>query len=48
MTYAVLAPDYPQVLEFITPEQKEICLKYIDDAKKKSALERTQLNKDKT
>lgn len=30
MTYAVLAPDHPKVEEFITPEQREICQKYIE------------------
>lgn len=30
MTYAVLAPDHPKVEEFITPEQREICEKYIE------------------
>ena len=48
MTYAVMAPDHPQVLDFITLDQKEICLKYIENVKKKSAMERTQLNKDKS
>ncbi len=48
MTYAVLAPDHPQVLEFITENEKKSCLDYIETAKKKSAMERTELNKDKT
>jgi len=48
MTYAVLAPDHPQVLDFITPEQKEICLQYIEKSKKKSDQDRTADNKEKT
>ena len=48
MTYVVLAPDHPQVLDFITDNEKENCLKYIDESKNKSALERTELNKEKT
>lgn len=30
MTYAVLAPDHPKVEDFITPEQRESCTKYIE------------------
>ncbi len=48
MTYAVLAPDHPQVLDFITPEQKKACLDYIDNSKKKSDQDRTADNKEKT
>jgi leucyl-tRNA synthetase len=48
MTYAVLAPDHPQVMDFITPDQKEACLKYIEDSKKKSDQDRTADNKEKT
>lgn len=48
MSYAVLAPDHPQVMDFITPDQKEVCLKYIDEAKKKSDQDRTAENKEKT
>ena len=48
MTYAVIAPDHPQVLDLITSNQKESCLKYIEETKNKSAMERTQLNKDKS
>jgi hypothetical protein len=48
MTYAVLASDYQQVLDFITPEQKKICLDYIDNSKKKSDQDRTADNKEKT
>jgi len=48
MTYAVLAPDYKDVNKFITDEQKDICEKYIEDSKKKSDLDRTADNKEKT
>lgn len=48
MTYAVLAPDHKDVMSFITPEQKNICIKYIDDASKKSDQDRTIENKEKT
>lgn len=48
MTYAVLAPDHKSVMDFITPEQKEACLSYIDEANKKSDQDRTQDDKEKT
>lgn len=41
MTYAVIAPDHKDILDFITPSQKESCEKYISDAKNKSDLDRT-------
>jgi leucyl-tRNA synthetase len=41
MTYAVIAPDHESINDFITPEQKESCEKYISDAKNKSDLDRT-------
>jgi len=48
MTYAVMAPDHRDVLDFIIPEQKEKCLKYIEDSAKKSDQDRTQEDKEKT
>jgi len=48
MTYAVLAPDHGEVNKFITPEKRAECEAYIDEANKKSDLDRTELNKDKT
>ena len=48
MTYAVLAPDHKDVMNFIIPEQKDACLKYIEDSAKKSDLDRTQDDKEKT
>ena len=48
MTYAVLAPDHPQVQDFITDEYRTICDQYIIDAKSKSDQDRTADNKKKT
>lgn len=48
MTYAVLAPDHPQVLDFITPEQRVTCYNYIEESKQKSDQDRTADNKEKT
>lgn len=47
MTYAVLAPDHKDVMDFITDDQKSACLEYIDEANKKSDLDRTE-SKEKT
>jgi hypothetical protein len=48
MTYAVLAPDHKNINDFITVKQKNDCLKYIDEANKKSDQDRTQDDKEKT
>ena len=48
MTYSVLAPDHKDIMDFITPEKKEACLKYIEDSAKKSDQDRTQDDKEKT
>jgi len=48
MSYSVIAPDHPDVMKFISDEQKFDCEKYIEVAKNKTAMERTELNKDKT
>ncbi len=48
MTYAVLAPDHPQVNDFITKEQKVNCEKYISNANSKSDQDRTADDKEKT
>lgn len=48
MTYAVLAPDHPNVADFITREQKTACETYISDAAGKSDQDRTQDDKEKT
>ena len=47
-TYCVLAPEHPLVKKIMTKEQEQEVLKYIDTCSKKSDLERTELNKDKT
>jgi hypothetical protein len=48
MTYAVLAPDYKSINNFITLEQKEICESYITEASKKSDQNKIQDNKETT
>lgn len=47
-TYLVLAPEHPLVGELTTPKQKKVVEKYVKDAAKKSELERTALEKEKT
>ena len=47
-TYAVLAPELPLVQEIVTPEQREAVLAYIEEAERKSDLNRTDLAKEKT
>lgn len=48
VTYCVLAPDHKDVDKFITESQRNDCEEYIENAKWKSDLDRTQLNKEKT
>lgn len=48
MTYAVIAPDHKNIMDFITKEKFNDCLKYIEDSKKKSDQDRTSDNKEKT
>lgn len=47
-TYCVLSPEHELVLKITSPEQSEEVTKYINYAKSRSDLERTDLNKDKT
>lgn len=47
-TYCVLAPEHPLVKQLVTPEQKEEVEKYLAEVERKSDLERTDLNKEKT
>ncbi len=47
-TYMVMAPEHPFVKELTTPEQNDAVASYIEAASKKSDLDRTELNKDKT
>lgn len=48
VTYSVLAPEHELVKKITTPEQKEAVEAYIEEAAKKSDLDRTDLAKDKT
>jgi len=47
-TYMVLAPEHPLVDQVTTEDRKEKVHEYLDEAKKKSDLERTDLAKDKS
>ncbi|HKL73156.1 MAG TPA: leucine--tRNA ligase [Candidatus Onthovivens sp.] len=47
-SYCCLAPEHPLVLKITTKEHLEEVEKYIDEANRKSDLDRTELNKDKT
>jgi len=47
-TYMVISPEHKLVSSLTTPEQKEAVEKYVEEAAKKSDLERTDLAKDKT
>ncbi|MHA8110954.1 leucine--tRNA ligase [Lactobacillaceae bacterium Melli_B4] len=47
-TYMVLAPEHKLVDEITTPEQKDIVADYRKEVSKKSDLERTDLNKNKS
>lgn len=47
-TYVVLAPEHPLVKEITTEDQKESIENYINECQRKSDLERTSLNKEKT
>lgn len=47
-TYMVVSPEHPLVGTLTTPEQKAAVASYVETAAKKSDLERTDLNKDKT
>ena len=47
-TYCVLSPEHELVTKIMSDEQKDVVLQYIEFAKAKSDLDRTDLNKDKT
>lgn len=47
-SYVVLAPEHPLVKEITTKDQKESVENYINECQRKSDLERTSLNKEKT
>ncbi len=48
MSYVVIAPDHKNVDNFTHFAQKDICKKYIEQAKHKSDLDRTTDNKEKS
>ncbi|WP_314092417.1 leucine--tRNA ligase [Gemella haemolysans] len=48
VSYCVLAPEHKLVEEIVTEEQRVAVEEYLDIVKRKSDLERTDLNKDKT
>lgn len=47
-TYMVLAPEHDLVEKLMSPEQHQAVKEYQEEAARKSDLERTELNKDKT
>ncbi len=47
-TFIVVAPEHPRLKELITKENKKAAEEYIKQAKKKSELERINLEKEKT
>lgn len=47
-TFVVIAPEHPLVLKLTTKEQEKAVKEYIKKAKKKSELERVELEKEKT
>jgi leucyl-tRNA synthetase len=44
----VVAPDHPEVREYITPKQRDECEKYIKKTQEESDIERTNDTKEKT
>ena len=48
MTYAVIAPDHPDVETFISEEKKSECKSYIKKAGQQSDQDRTAEGKEKT
>ena len=47
-TYMVMAPEHPLVQKLVTKDQESAVKKYSEEASKKSDLDRTELNKQKT
>ncbi|MEA1881415.1 MAG: leucine--tRNA ligase [Candidatus Marinimicrobia bacterium] len=47
-TYIVIAPEHPLVDRLVSLEQQTAVEKYVEDASKKSELDRTELNKEKS
>ncbi|MBQ9554372.1 hypothetical protein IJU97_05540 [bacterium] len=48
MTFVVMAPEHPLVDSITTPEYKDAVENYKQQAKYKTQLERTELQKEKT
>lgn len=48
MSFVAIAPEHPLLEKMVTQEHKAVVDAYIEAAKNKSDLERTELNKDKT
>lgn len=48
MSFVVMAPEHPLVEKITTPEQRETVKAYQEQAKHKTQLERTELQKEKT
>lgn len=48
VTYLALAPEYKNLLDLVSKDNREAVIKYIEEAKSKTNLERQELNKDKT
>ncbi len=47
-TYCVLAPEHPLVEQIVTKEQKPSVQSYVEEARNKSDIQRTELAKEKT
>jgi len=47
-TYLVLAPEHPLLSKIVTPEQKGVIKNYQSETAKKSDLDRTEVNQNKT
>jgi len=48
MSFVVMSPEHPLVDQITTDEYKKDVEKYKEDAKHKTQLERTELQKDKS
>ncbi len=44
----IISPEYPNIEDFVTPDQKVAVTKYLHEAKQKSEMERVAEQKDKT
>ena len=48
VTYCVLAPEHPLTMELVSPAQREAVAKYVEEAKRKSDMDRSDLSKSKS